>query len=451
MSGERYAERLASLIEATSGHVVPPDHFPFLADAAERRAHVNGMPGLEAYVRALAAGSLPQEWRSLLPLVTVKESYLFRTPQHFRAITDTLLPALLRARAASRRLRCWSAGCARGEEPATLAVVLAEEPGLAGWDWRILASDVDEEALAVARTGRFGDRAVAHVPPALRRRYFRPQGEEFELVAPLRGRIDYVAANLVEQPLRVPGGPFDLVLLRNVLIYFSPETQRRVVASVSSQMAPDAALFLAPAETLWQLRTPLVPVQAGGCFYYGRCPVPKPSAGAERSRGAPRPQAGHPLKAVVSSPPPSTSGFQPPTEPGPSARERLVEAARRVADGDLEAAAAQAEELLVSDPGDALAHTLEGFVHDVSGRSQMAAASYRAALFLRPELTPVRFLLAEALRRLGWEGRAHQEYRRVLASIPQRLPPYLEPLAALPLPEPDWMARVARDRLLQLS
>ena len=113
-------QQLVTLIREATGNVIPPARMAFLEEVAERRAHARRLSGVAAYVHALAARELPDEWGSLIPLVTIKESYFFRAPQQFEVIRQRILPALVRARSASRQLRIWSAACARGEEPATL-------------------------------------------------------------------------------------------------------------------------------------------------------------------------------------------------------------------------------------------------------------------------------------------------------------------------------------------
>ena len=289
------AAELARMIEEVSGNVVPAAHLPFLAQAAETRVRATGHRDLAGYVASLRRGALTGEWSALLPLVTVNESYFFRTPQHFDALVRTVLPDLLAARAPGRRLRLWSAGCARGEEPATLAIVLAESPGAAGWDWRILATDVDEEALATARHGAYAERSVAQVAGPIRDRHFTRRGDQLVLSPALRAHIEYRVLNLVREPFADPGGPFDVVFLRNVLIYFRVESQRRVAAAVASTLAPDGVLFLGPAETLWQISDELEPVDLGDCFCYRRKrPHPPtsvtgdPGPGTEKTREAAR-------------------------------------------------------------------------------------------------------------------------------------------------------------------
>ncbi|MDD5563295.1 MAG: hypothetical protein PHQ91_06245 [Thermoanaerobaculaceae bacterium] len=466
---------LAALIEETSGNVIPPGHFPFLAETAKRRAAGLRLAGVSAYVRALARGELPGEWSRLLPHVTVKESFLFRHPQQFAALATTILPRLAAARIERRALSVWSAGCANGEEPATLAITLAECRELAGWDWRILATDVDEEALAAAAAGVFGERAVAGVPAELRARHLLRRGESYELSPALAGRIEYRALNLVREPLAPSPAVFDLIFFRNVLIYFRPEVQRRVAAAVASALAADGYLFLGPAETLWQTARALDAIDLGDCFCYRHAagrparesrPPAQPRrgvaaaipavgvgrAGAATGAGTRPPAAGAP--PVQARPRPAAAGLRTtvhtPRSAGPEAlgtRERLALAARHLVADRLDEAAELIDQALLADPADASVHALEGFMHDVSGRSQMAVASYRAALFLDSGLFQIRLLLADALRRLGHEQRAVLEYREVLAAVAGKYGHEVEALAPLALPGGDEALRRCREAL----
>jgi chemotaxis protein methyltransferase CheR len=461
------AAELARLVEEVSGNVVPPAHLPFLAQAAAARVLATGHRDLAAYVASLRRGALASEWSALLPLVTVNESYLYRTPQHFAALERVLLPELTAARADSRRLRLWSAGCARGEEPATLAIVLAETPALAGWDWLIVATDVDEEALAAARRGRFGERAVANVPPEQRERHLERRGGEYVLAPALRARIEYHVLNLVHEPLVATGAPFDLVFLRNVLIYFRPESQRRVAAAVAQHLAPDGRLFLGPAETLWQLTDAIEPVDLGDSFCYrrreagsgvrgqgsgkGTAEVGSRVRGQGSGRGkaeagsAVRGQGSERRRVVVD------SRSSRPLTPDPGllgTTERLAEAARHLLSDRLADAAVLLDQVLAADPSVPEAHALEGFIHDISGRTELAIASFRAALYLDARLYQVRLLLADALRRLGWDDRAAVEYRAVLLRLAAGDAAELAALSALPLPNHAGAAQRARAALL---
>jgi chemotaxis protein methyltransferase CheR len=493
MNGSHAAvERLAALVAEVTGNLVPAARLGFLADVAQRRAHAAGLPTAAEYVQALAAGELPHEWASLIPLVTVKESYFFRAPQQFEAIERQVLPRLLRARAASRRLRIWSAACARGEEPATLAMVLAEQPELAGWEWSILATDIDEEALAGARRGLYGERAVALVPEPMQARWLTRRGKLFELAPELRARIDYEALNLAQPPFSLPADEYDLILLRNVLIYFDRPLQARVMEHVNRLLSRKGALFLGATETLWQIQDELEAMDLGACYCYRNArarpgaaamgaaaaapamaaptmtapavAAAAPAAGAEAGRAPEPSQARAAVMAPVPGPAqvPGTTSSVPaaaqaggaasaaPTAPAVphSALELLLAAAHQLAANRLDGARRATEEALAADPSEPAGHLLEGFLHDLDGQAGEAAASYRAALYLDPSLFQPRLLLADCLLRLGQRHRAEHQYREVLAALEaNRARPATLFEDLLPLPDRERALRRCRQAL----
>jgi chemotaxis protein methyltransferase CheR len=456
--------RLVALIRETTGNVIPPARMAFLEEVAERRAHARRLAGVEEYVRALTARELPDEWESLIPLVTIKESYFFRAPQQFDVIRQRILPELVKARSASRQLRIWSAACARGEEPATLAMLLADEPMLTGWSWTIVATDLDEEALAGARIGLYGERAVSQVPPDLLARWFSRRGKLYELDAGLRSRIVYQSLNLAHGPFVLPYGELDLVLMRNVLIYFRRPLQRWIISQVARLLTPEGYLFLGASETLWQIQDELESVDLGPCFAYRHRaarpageetaeapakrperprlarPAPQP-APQSASRPAPPPRPGMPAPAppppVVEAPPPAV----------PSVHERLLAAARELAANRTAEAAREVEQALAADPSEPSAHALEGFLLDLAGRADEAVTAYRAALYLDPALFQVRVLLGDCLLRLGHRDRAEQQFREVLTLLAAGRDKALVLFSDLPLPERDRAQRRARQVL----
>ena len=258
------------MIRDATGNLVTPARLGYLEEAAGRRARALGLADLGAYVSALAAGELHEEWGFLAALVTIKESYFYRAPQQFEALRREVLPALLRARAGERRLRFWSAACARGEEPATLALLLAEDPSLTGWEWTIVATDLDAEALACARAGLYGERAVARFRARVAlARWFTPRGKALQL-APGSARADHLPA---AQP-----GPAPAYSCRR-----PPSTSSCCATSLPTSGArcsgrwwrkprgswpPTARSSGRHRRPLWPGQGRLVPVEAGGCFLY---------------------------------------------------------------------------------------------------------------------------------------------------------------------------------------
>lgn len=504
-------ERFVGMIRDETGNVVPPARQPFLAGVMARRAAASGLDGgafstVDAYLDALGEGRLAGEWDRLVPMITIKESYFFRAPQQFAAIAERVLPRLVHERQGSRRLRVWCAASARGEEAGTLALILAGSDLLAGWDWRILATDLDAEALEAARRGLYGERSVAHVPPALLERWFRRRGKLYELSAALRRRIDYRQVNLV-RPLAAlaDAAPFDLVLLRNVLIYFRRPVQRRVVAAAGDLLAPDGSLFLGASETLWQIQDRLAAFDLGTCYCYRHRPAgsdralhpfpgmapgelavaaitrtatPPPAGAAPRAAGAapvagrtvpaagdatpsagaapfaaPSPgAAGAPPAAGASSAPAAGAGTGPAAPPEPrllhadpcGTQERLAAAARRLVANDLAAAERELAQVLASEPSEPAAHALDGFLHDLLGEADAAITSYRAALYLDPTLYQVRLLLADLLGRRGQRERAAHQYREILTSLAAGRGRALVAIDELPLPDPQGAERRCR-------
>ncbi len=413
-------EELAGLIEKSTGIVVPRGQYPHLGQVAREHARTAGFPQLKLYLEVLEKSFMAPEWRRLLSDVTIKESFLFRVPEQFDALAGEILPPLVRSRGAAHRFRVWSAGCARGEEPATLAMVMAQSPLLLDRDWGILATDVDETALAAARRGEHDKRAVAHVPAHLRHVYLERRGDRHVLAPELLERIEFRPFNFFQSPYLSLGPAFDVIFLRNVLIYFSPESQRRVISRVISRLAPDGHLFLGHSETLWKLNDELEPVEFGNCFAYRRPVDATPSQPRRRrpAKARPRPAKARPARTPEPASPPAPA--PPPIEPAvpiPPPQQQLTLALQALAGDRISEARELVERCVESHPRDASAHAFHGMIQDLEGEAEAAISAYRAALFLEPSLFQIRFLLAHRFEHLGWTARARSEYRRVLTEL----------------------------------
>ncbi|WP_085315936.1 CheR family methyltransferase [Derxia lacustris] len=234
---------------------------------AQKRAHVvarlgklaaeAGLPSAEAYVARLILDRDPARIARTVDRLTINETYFFREPAHFDWLAEQLDQW---PRSAPPNL--WSAACASGEEPYSLAMVLAARLGLdAGW--RLLATDLSAEMIEATRRGRYPMDRIDGIPPALLRDWcLRGQGPEHGRLAiarPLRERLQLAQANLAQPlpPAVVGAGPFDIVFLRNVLIYFDPPMRRAVVERVAQQLRPGGWLVVGHAESLQGLDLPL--------------------------------------------------------------------------------------------------------------------------------------------------------------------------------------------------
>jgi chemotaxis protein methyltransferase CheR len=222
-----------------------------LADALEAAARGAAVPA-RAFARRVIARD-PDAIASLVEHAAVNETAFWRYPEQ--------LAALSRLAAAARGpLAIWSAGCATGEEPYSVAIALLEA-GRAGEGDRILATDVSGRALDAARNGVYGPRALRRLPVELGARWFEPGAARRVTEAP-RALVELRRHNLVADP--APDGPFDVVLCRNVLIYFDAATAAAVLRRLAGALRPGGVLVLGPVELPLASGADLAWVEEGG-------------------------------------------------------------------------------------------------------------------------------------------------------------------------------------------
>ena len=189
----------------------------------------------------------------MLTALTTNGTRFFREPHHFDHLRDKVLPPLLAAAAKGARVRIWSAACSNGQEPYSIALtILSCMPEAASLDIRVLATDIDQVVLEAARIGRYSDELVAPIPASLRQRWFRPSRDntaDWLVGDELRRLVGFRELNLVAGtwPMR---GPFDVIMCRNVLIYFAEETQAAVFARFAPLLPPNGVLYIGHSERL---------------------------------------------------------------------------------------------------------------------------------------------------------------------------------------------------------
>jgi chemotaxis protein methyltransferase CheR len=428
---------IAQLVESVSGFVIGDRSADGLSSFFRERVARGGFAGVERYIDYLRRHPDSEEWRHILSKITIKESYLFRAPAQFEALVDTILGEIA-GRRSERRLRVWCAGCARGEEAATLAIVLADHPTVGTWQWSVLATDVDDDALADAEKSVYGPRAVARVAAATLDRHFVRHGPNFELSPALRRRIEYRRLNLIQQPLDIRGEAFDVIFLRNVLIYFRPEIQRRVIESVEEVLEPDGTVFLGPSESLIHLGTRLQARDLGNCFCYRLPPAAGEKGGDHAVRSMPAPTA----DPVPLPRPPSEDG-----DMAPSFDLRLEAMIGALEDGHSQRAVVGLAALRHDLPESAVIHALEGVAFERLADPERAAHAYRAALYLAPEMDEVRFLLARILEGLGRSRAAAREYRTALTGLGPASGFMTSILKRLDFPDHVQMSQICLEKL----
>ncbi|MDA8282858.1 MAG: protein-glutamate O-methyltransferase CheR [Actinomycetota bacterium] len=238
-------ERSAMAIEDGKEYLVEAR----LADLARQRSR-SSVWDLLLWLRSQPLG---QDHTAVVEAMTTNETSFFRDPGVFDGIRDVALPDLVSRRASERRLSVWSAACSTGQEPYSLAMLFAEHAAMVGsWDVRIIATDLTSWVIDRARAGRFTKLEVNRgLPAKCLLRWFAQVGTEWEVVPELRKSIEFRQLNLVGPWPHLPA--MDLVLLRNVLIYFPVATKKQVLAQVRTVLRPDGYLILGNAETTLNL------------------------------------------------------------------------------------------------------------------------------------------------------------------------------------------------------
>jgi chemotaxis protein methyltransferase CheR len=243
--------RYADLIYQRTGIRVSPQKKMLLSNRLRRRMRETCINGFDAYYKHLRR--LPPsdpEWNAFLQEITTHETYLFRDQGQWDWLRKAYLPACAsEARSGNRRrsLRIWSAACSTGDEAFTIACCIADRlPTYAQWQIHILGTDIGTDAVEQAKSGLFQERAMRLVPESYKKRFFHKTAAGAWQACPvLTQMVAFRQHNLLE---RLRDGPFDLVFLKNVLIYFAPESKKRVIDNLRSAICPRGMLVVGPTE-----------------------------------------------------------------------------------------------------------------------------------------------------------------------------------------------------------
>lgn len=240
---------LSKFLKERSGLVLVGDKTYLIESRLMPIARKHNMPSLSVLLQQVRAGS-PSLESEVVEAMTTNETFFFRDKLPFDLFTETMLPAMIAARAAQRRLRIWCAACSTGQEPYSLAMLLEEQADkLAGWNIEILATDLSGEVLNKAKAGRFSQFEVQRgLPIQLLVKNFEQVGDLWELSQKIRSKVQFRPVNLLRD--FSPFGSFDIIFCRNVLIYFDEPTKVDILNRLSSSLATDGFLVLGAAETV---------------------------------------------------------------------------------------------------------------------------------------------------------------------------------------------------------
>lgn len=398
-------------VESELGLHFPPRQRDDLERGFQAAAGRLGLEDAASCVRqALAHGLDAAQKQVLTECLAIGETYFFRDPELFEQLAARILPPLIEQRArGTRTLRCWSAGCSSGEEPYSLAMLLARLlPDWRQWKLSILATDINRAALDKGRAGAYGRWSFRGPLPAGCEAFLRTGSDGRQHVVPaVRRLVQFAPLNLASDAYP---SAMDLVLCRNVLIYFEAARAAAVLERLGQSLSLDGWLLTGSVEMPWQGLEGLQRVQAGSLFGLRRA-VALPVVAPVPNETPPAPSAAAPGPAGIAPTPPS--GTAPVAD-----RPTLLQEARALADaGDLAGAERSCRQAIARHQSDSEACYLLASILREAGDDAGAATALQRTLYLEPGHLMARFALGSLMlgRRQGEAAQAH--FTRALAQL----------------------------------
>lgn len=423
--------RFQALVQERSGLHFSERRALDLASGVLRGMAEAGRTSLDDYYRLLSDTGTPAgraACEQLVNLLTVGETHFFRDESQFAALEQHVLPALIarNAAAGTRRLRIWSAGCASGEEPFSLAILLVTLlEDIEDWDVTLLATDINSAVLQRAQEGVYGEWSFREErAQLLRERYFtrdaglRPgAGPRYALREDIRRRVNFGALNLVEDAypaLYNNTVAMDLILCRNVMIYFQDPTTRRVLSRLCDCLVDDGWLVLGHADPAPNALHPQLQVRViGGAVVYQKVVAPAGVPETVPQIAAWTEPAAAPLPAPAPVAPawPFAPAAAPPEAPQP---DLVTEVAGLLANGQALAAVEKLEAHLARNPDDAAALGRLGEAYANLARWRRARDACERAIERDPLQLGAHFVLGMVLEHSGDEAGALRSFKRVV-------------------------------------
>jgi chemotaxis protein methyltransferase CheR len=229
-----------------------PENVKFLLERRLRpRLDASNTTNYRDYYRAVKyARDRTRELEEIVELITTNETYFFREQHQLLAFTQELVPAVIAKRHPSDPVRIWSAGCSSGEEPYTLAMLLAEMALPTKVSYEIFGSDISRKVLRMARAGTYRESAFRETDPRMVDRYFVRSGREFQLRDEIRNKVTFGLMNLMDDAALALVANVDIIFCRNVMIYFSKASRTKLLAAFYRKLRAGGYLLLGHSESL---------------------------------------------------------------------------------------------------------------------------------------------------------------------------------------------------------
>ena len=410
-----YAQLKDQLIAAT-GLVFYADRDELLTDLIEVRLRDLGIRNCLAYLKFLNDGEKGEaEMDILVGRLTIGETYFFRDQDQFDAIREIILPDIIQRNRQSQQIRIWSAGCATGAEPYSLAILLAHHLAekIAGWRICIYASDLNRSYLAQAQAGKFRPWALRSTSEEMKRECFSNEGRLWHIHPRYKKWISFRYMNLVDGDLSSPEGQFDLILCRNVMIYFAPEVNRRLVGRFHLSLDDGGWLVVGASEHNPENYSAFRTVSVPGAKLYQ-----KETAEEFQPPVKPEPLSSPPVSSPASVWQPRVNFLVNSAPPPPESGEPDMEGLRKLADHGAWADAAEyAQDLLSRDRLNPVVHFYQALIFENLGMLEKSLQSLRHAIYLDRRFALAHYHLGLALQRSPQPNQASRSFANVLKAL----------------------------------
>jgi chemotaxis protein methyltransferase CheR len=246
-------QRITGLIYRWTGMTFGEAKRYYIERRIGERLRCTGIQDIRTYLATLAASEA--ERQALINAFTINETYFFREDHQFGALATAILPELIRGRRPGDLIRIWSLPCSTGEEAYSLAIWLLEYwPLVDSYNIEIVGSDIDTAALEQAMAGRYAQRSLARLPAELVERYFEPEHHHRrKIIDDLRESVRFTVANLIDGTSLAAQGRFDVILCRNLLIYFDDDARAVAATNLFESLAPGGYLCLGHSESMTRI------------------------------------------------------------------------------------------------------------------------------------------------------------------------------------------------------
>lgn len=421
--------RFKELLLHSCGHCFHNEREQALSAALGQRMASQGMNALDAYFALLARDR--EELRRLTELLTVNETYFFREPDHLNLVVDTLLPEFLNIQP-NRPAKIVSAGCSTGEEPYSIAIMLREKFGAASEHmFALIGVDIDSTAIATARRGEYGNTSFRGMDQALRQRYFEPSGlGKSQISTAVKNQVHFEVVNLLHPPFPPQMQAPDIILYRNVSIYFPEQVQREIFGNLAQLLAEGGCLLVGASETIHHDIGILTLVRQESLFFYRKTPGLLFVDRRRSSRSASPPEQRRSGSLPPTPRPPSSSGgqqrrmqegtrYEPSGKRSPAdapldTKMRFDEALRLAHNNEHDQALALLDEIIARDRDFDKAYSLKASLLVNAARFEEANAVCEGILERDPLCLEAYLMLGMAARHNGNNDEAFKRFREAI-------------------------------------